>query len=111
VSLLSLCGQTATIYDKTTAASSSSNLGGHVVTRAALFTDIPVTIQPKKSYTVEEHARRGIQTNYTAYTPTDISSVSTGYTLVCGGVTYLIVGWGDMAGKSRGWFLDLLRKQ
>jgi hypothetical protein len=111
MSLLSLCNKTATIYDKTTAAASSSNLGGHVVTRAAAYSNVPVTIQPANSRTVAEFARRGIQTNYTAYTPTDVSGVSTGYTLACDGITYLIVGWGDMAGRGRGWFLNLLRKQ
>lgn len=110
MSLTSLCNATATISNKSTAAASSSNLGGHVNTFTAVYTDIPVRIQPRRGSTSVDNGARRMNVTHACYTPTDVSSITTGAKLVSGGVTYLIVSWGNMAGEGRGWRIDLERK-
>jgi hypothetical protein len=104
-----LCNKTADIARKTTAAASSSNRG-HSDTYATVYDDIAVALQPKDGRAVEAFARRNIQTDYTAYTDTELS-LRTGDRLVCDSVTYTVQSWGDMAGRGRGWQIHLLRRQ
>jgi hypothetical protein len=110
VSLRSLCRQTCTIYTRATTAASGSNAGGHVRTNNPLYSSIPCALQPRRGDTSTDNGRRAINTAYVAYTPVDVSGITTGATLVSDGVTYLIDSWGNMAGRDAGWKIDLTRK-
>lgn len=83
--------------------------GQKVSSTATPYDDIPVSIQPARSNVVIEHEQRQVHVSHMAYTP-QVLTLQQGDYLVSSSVTYLIVGWGDMAGRGQGTKLQLVRK-
>jgi hypothetical protein len=109
MSLLGLCTTTATVERKSTAAPSAANLGAGADTYATQYSGVPVTVQPLRGSEVTEFARRGLQADYAAYTPTALA-IQTGDRLLVGTTYYHILDCQDMAGRGRAYKLVLKKK-
>jgi hypothetical protein len=97
MSLLSLSNTTGTIQRATI---TPTSLGGHSASYAAVYTDIPGTLQPIRGARVEHFARMGIDVDHVFYTSTAIVTQSGDRLLV--GSTYYAVGHSeDMGGRAR----------
>lgn len=109
MSLASLCTATATVKRKTTAAASSSNLGGQVVTLSTVYTAVPVSLQPRQGFTGPEAGKRQTDITHVIYSPQQLD-LRTGDQFIIDSVTYLAQTWGDMAGRGVGMRIETIRK-
>lgn len=83
--------------------------GQKVSSTATPYDDVLCSIQPERGNVSVEHEQRRISITHNAYVP-QILTLQQGDYLTSGGVTYLIVGWGDMAGRQIGTKIQLVRK-
>jgi hypothetical protein len=97
MSLLSLSNTTGTIQRATT---TPTSLGGHSASYAAVYTDIPGTLQPLRGARVEHFARMGVEVDHVFYTPTPVTTQS-GDRLLIGSTYYHVDHSEDMGGRAR----------
>ena len=110
MSLASLLTETADIERQTTAAASSSNLGGNVPTFAVAYDDIPVSRpQQPTGKTLIEANRRNLQVTEVFYTSTPITA-QTGDRLVWNSLKHLIQWVSDEGGQGRVYAINCLLK-
>ncbi len=110
MSLASLLIETIDIERATTAAASSSNLGGQVKTWATTYTALPSSRpQHPSGRTQTEMVRRNLMVNATFYTSTPVT-VATGDRVAWSGLKYLVQWAEDMGGQNRVFALHTLLK-
>jgi hypothetical protein len=103
-----LCNTTADIKRPTF--TTGTVPGQKVSSTATPYDDIAVSIQPAKAGTVAiDQNQRQVHVSHNAYTP-QVITLQQGDYLVSDSVTYLIVGWGNMAGRNEGTKINLVRK-
>ncbi len=101
MSLASLLTETIDIERGTTAAASNTNLGGHVVTWATTYDDIPASRpQHPSGRTQVEALRRNLMVSATFYTSTPVT-VQTGDRVAWNSLKYLVQWAEDMGGQNR----------
>lgn len=101
MSLASLLTETIDIERGTTAAASSTNLGGHAVTWATAYDDIPSSRpQQPSGRTVTEAMRRNLTVNATFYTSTPVTA-QTGDRVAWNSLKYLVQWVEDCGGQNR----------
>jgi hypothetical protein len=101
MSLASLLTETIDIERGSTAAASSGNLGGHVVTWATTYDDLPSSRpQHPSGRTIIDAQRRNLMVNATFYTSTPVT-VATGDRVAWNGLKYLVQWAEDMGGQNR----------
>lgn len=83
--------------------------GQKVSSIATPYDDVLCSIQPYRGQVVTDQNQRQVHVTHMAYVP-QILTLQQGDYLTSGGVTYLIVGWGDMAGRQIGTKIQLVRK-
>src|SRR5688572_304719 len=102
-----LCNATADIKRPTF--TTGTVPGQKVSSTATPYDDIAVSIQPVRGDISVEHEQRRVSITHNAYCP-QVLSLQQGDYLVSDSVTYLIVGFGNMAGRNEGTKLNLVRK-
>ncbi len=106
MSLLSLCTKSATIERPSYAADS---YGGQVATFATQYTIGNCTIQPLSGRIIEEFAKRSLQVSHIFFTPTEIALLA-GDRIIIDSVKYIVVDFGDAAGRGQLYYSHLIRK-
>ncbi len=107
MSLASLCNQTATIKRTNYG---TDDFGGVTISYSAVYTDVPVSVQPASGRTIEEFARRGTQITNTVYTPKAVA-IKSEDTVEVGSAIYLVQWFEDQAGRGRVYAIHCKQKE
>lgn len=106
MALIALCNKSVTIESVTVTQSAG---GGQVFTYATAEANVPCSLQPSRGTVKEEFAKRSMVVNWTAYFP-GVHTLAVNYRINDGGVYYIVMDFGDMAGRGVGTFAHCLRK-